>query len=295
MESPNPSIEEQQKKHSLGLDDKHNMPGDAQISPSDENKLESCAADLLRPEHIVLPIHPEDSFSIPQGSSDADVTVFAGLEKEIFKMHRADLTTNSQYFKAALEGRFEESRTREIHLEEIEPEIFELVATWMDGSGYKELKHDNYNRKTIVNTYIAADYLQLFKMKTDILMAVASFWRREQDYSLDSRKERDPYQMLQNLCAHSQPSQWSDLRECAKFAIQGWFISQEELLSYSKEDPGDGSAFMLSLVIEFFQNALHSLLCYTCQSSFKAEGERQCKNCCRRCPKLVTVSIKHFK
>ncbi|EPS45474.1 hypothetical protein H072_503 [Dactylellina haptotyla CBS 200.50] len=64
-------------------------------------------------------------------SKYSDIKVLLGPDKSLFYLHRIVITTKSAYFQTICDGAFEESQTREIWLEEMEPEIFKIIVAWI--------------------------------------------------------------------------------------------------------------------------------------------------------------------
>ena len=59
------------------------------------------------------------------------IIVGHGLEKQIFRTHKALLCHASSYFKAALEGGFVEAENQKIELAEDDPKVFERIQLWL--------------------------------------------------------------------------------------------------------------------------------------------------------------------
>ncbi|KAF3927928.1 hypothetical protein ABW20_dc0107609 [Dactylellina cionopaga] len=233
--------------------------------------------------------------SLYQDPTYADIAVFAGTEKQCFKLHRAVITHSSGYFKAACKACFEEGQNREVHLEEIEPDVFESIVIWMYGGEYK-LDKASYKSAVIFSVYAAADYLQIPKMREDILNALAAFWEKDESHNIiHDVEEEDPYKLLQRLCSQARSSEWPQLRGCTKAVVAQLRLSAPDLVIFSKETPGN--SFMLALLVEFYQNELMSLLCYPCQNRFRKfnKGDQLCRVCGRECTKLVTVLPEDLK
>ena len=105
---------------------------------------------------------------------DSTITVIVGQpsDKSTWHIHRNLLIANSQFFKAALSGNFEESKTNTVHLVEEENEIFSFVVLWLystlgDRTGYRlptELTHSD--TLTLVKIYYVSDKLKIESLKS---------------------------------------------------------------------------------------------------------------------------------
>ena len=120
--------------------------------------------------------------------ADSTITVIVGepSDKSTWHIHRKLLVTQSQFFKAALSGNFEESKSNTVHLVEEENEIFSFVVIWLystlgDRSGYvlpAELNHPD--TLTLIKMYCIADKLKIDSLKVCVfsrLYALHPFWR----------------------------------------------------------------------------------------------------------------------
>jgi len=63
------------------------------------------------------------------------VTVAVGKDSEAqsFPIHKDLLIAHSPYFKACLDGAWEEGKTNTVRLEDDDPKAFETVANWLFG------------------------------------------------------------------------------------------------------------------------------------------------------------------
>lgn len=59
------------------------------------------------------------------------MTVIVGFEKASFVVHEQLLTYHSPFFRAALNGRFEEATKREVRLKEVNKDTFEFFVHWL--------------------------------------------------------------------------------------------------------------------------------------------------------------------
>ena len=92
--------------------------------------------------------------------------VFIGHEEKAFIIHRRLVCQASSYFKAALDGDFEESIKGELHLHEQEPELFNCFLEWVY-SGEVDLpklrgeqRHDSEVWMKFSKLYLLSKYLQ---------------------------------------------------------------------------------------------------------------------------------------
>ncbi|KAK6527615.1 hypothetical protein TWF694_004599 [Orbilia ellipsospora] len=223
-------------------------------------------------------------------SKTTDVKVFCGEEKLCFDMHLARITTKSQYFERAFKMLYKEGQTREITLEDIETDTFHEIASWIYGRTYEVLE-ENYDRISVVEVYAAANYLQMHDLKKDLLSQVAEFLKRQVDKEPGlNYDEPQPLILLQKLSEHAQISEWIELRECIRPAIQYGYMEPEDLVRVGRELPG--SSFFLAMMVECYNDLLNSLACNRCQADQKSPCQRGiiCKGCNGRCASgLLTV------
>ena len=119
---------------------------------------------------------------------DSTITVIVGQPRDqsTWHIHRNLLVAKSQFFKAALSGNFEESKTDTVHLVEEENEIFSLVVLWLysslgDRTGCMLPTELIYSDTlTLVKIYCTADKLKIESLKTCVfsrLYMSHPFWK----------------------------------------------------------------------------------------------------------------------
>lgn len=59
------------------------------------------------------------------------VSIYVGQEGKQFVVHKALLTSQSEYFQKALDGGFKEAEENKIHLEEEDPAAVELLTAFL--------------------------------------------------------------------------------------------------------------------------------------------------------------------
>jgi hypothetical protein len=92
------------------------------------------------------------------------VTVILPSGKELI-LHTRFLIKKSAYFKAALQDRFTEGRTREVRLEEnVRTRTFALVVQWIYSEEFQPEEQDGWTKEmyrwsTLFDAWLLADYL----------------------------------------------------------------------------------------------------------------------------------------
>ncbi|KAK6518709.1 hypothetical protein TWF506_005847 [Arthrobotrys conoides] len=188
----------------------------------------------------------------------SDIKVFTGEDQRCFNLHRVILVANSKYFEIACKEHFEEGKTRETYLPDISSDIFEIVALWIYGGGFKY--PDPFDKNVVQDVFIAADYLQILPLKNAVLTAV-----EDKFYRTDGWNPIDAYDMLETFCAHSKFTDWQKLRLLVKRAVHGCYMGPHRILRLSRN--GEESSMMLGLVIEAYQNRMRGILCADCQGN----------------------------
>ncbi len=92
--------------------------------------------------------------------------ITVGHEARAFTIHKRLVCQTSSYFKAAMDGNFEESFKGELHLDEQDPEVFNCFVEWVY-SGKVELpilsgeqRHDSEVWMKFSKLYLLSNYLQ---------------------------------------------------------------------------------------------------------------------------------------
>ncbi|OBT71471.1 hypothetical protein VF21_09737 [Pseudogymnoascus sp. 05NY08] len=109
------------------------------------------------------------------------VYVIVGPEKQRFGMHKELLCATSPFFKAALEGKFEESVRGEVVLEDTSVEAFGLFNEWLYTSKITEDQcqergltvlelhfNDKPSYRQLLDVWILADYLLVHQLQNYI-------------------------------------------------------------------------------------------------------------------------------
>jgi len=63
------------------------------------------------------------------------IIVGEGEEAQTFTLHRDVLSSQTQFFNTANEGKFKEGETQEVYLEDVEPSVFGLFLIWLYSGG----------------------------------------------------------------------------------------------------------------------------------------------------------------
>ncbi|KAF3917683.1 hypothetical protein AA313_de0208989 [Arthrobotrys entomopaga] len=226
----------------------------------------------------------------------ADVEVFCGEEMVAFNMHLAKIMSKSDYFERALKMFYIEGQTREITLEDIKPSSFEVIAKWIYGGGF-EIKDGAYDRDLVINTYAAANYLQMQDLKRDILSQLAQLFERDVDRRRSyQREEKFPLTVLEKISGHAQISEWIEFRACVRPAIRYGYMEPVDLVNIGRELPG--SSFLLAVMVECYNDLLNSFACNRCQANQKnpCEPNLACKGCNNSCATgYLTVKPEHLE
>ncbi|EPS45493.1 hypothetical protein H072_511 [Dactylellina haptotyla CBS 200.50] len=223
-----------------------------------------------------------------------DLKIFAGTgeDQKCFNLHRAVVTAGSKYFEKACKGCFEEGRTKEIRLTDIEPAVFEVVANWMYQGGH-DLFGEKYERDFLVEVYAAADYLQVRSLKTDILSSLPKFLTKEHSKPQDQRKESGPHTLLKDIGLYSSTLELPMLRECTRVAIRLWILDPELLFIITQDAPGTG--LLSALLLEAFQNALEAIQCDFCRPEVQFVEGKKCQKCSRESNGAPTRTIQGLR
>ncbi|CAG5149834.1 uncharacterized protein ALTATR162_LOCUS2462 [Alternaria atra] len=110
------------------------------------------------PSHKMNP----NSYLTRANTSDftATSTILVGPDLTAFQIHTSLFTSTSSYFRAALNGPFEESATNSVTLDDVPVEHFQLLVSWLYNSilptPFKDRKPAYY---TLLHTYALADRL----------------------------------------------------------------------------------------------------------------------------------------
>ncbi|KAK6519030.1 hypothetical protein TWF281_003719 [Arthrobotrys megalospora] len=176
---------------------------------------------LCRPGRIKIPPRSDADTSVKKEKSKiiqllndpqfSDLTVFAGEEKQAFHLHRSIVCLESGFFATACKSQFKEGLTREFHLPEINPDVFQKIATWMYDGG---LGDEYYGNETI-EVYQAADFLQVPTFREAILSGFARFCQKKA-HNFHPKDKEDTFQFFLLLCDISHPSQIHQLSKCAE-------------------------------------------------------------------------------
>lgn len=102
------------------------------------------------------------------------VTLYVGPKCSPFSIHTSLLTTQSPYFRAALTGPFVESTTKTITLDDVSPDHFQLLVSWLYTSSipapFKDGKPAYY---TLLHLYSLADRLCMEGLRNAVVDLIA--------------------------------------------------------------------------------------------------------------------------
>ncbi|MCJ1415788.1 hypothetical protein MMC32_002121 [Xylographa parallela] len=110
---------------------------------------------------------------------DTIVTVIVGEKKRVFKIHKNLLCSSSEFFKAALDGKFKEAEEREINLAEEDPQTFERVVFWMYSGSLLEKNETGMSLgyADLVKIYVFAEARCMTQLQNDTIDVII---RRQQ-------------------------------------------------------------------------------------------------------------------
>ncbi|KAK6527618.1 hypothetical protein TWF694_004602 [Orbilia ellipsospora] len=211
----------------------------------------------------------------------------------MFELHRAVITVRSKYFAVACKECFVKGRTREIHLDEIAPEVFEIVASWLYENPLN-LFRQHFDFGTTVAIYKAADYLLIPTLRHEIFRLFCSFLvRGNRTLGRAHRKpynKKQVYDFIRELSAYSNVSDWAALRDCVRSLISNFRRDESQLLGFLVEKPGN--VFFSALLVETFQHLLDGNIYGDCQHfvKFKAR-KRRCRVCTDLGPKPIIIGL----
>lgn len=117
----------------------------------------------------------DPSFSRANASDfTSTVTLYVGPKHTPFSIHTSLLTTQSPYFRAALAGPFVESTTKSITLDDVSPDHFQLLVSWLYTSSipapFKDGKPAYY---TLLHLYSLADRLCVESLRNAVVDLIA--------------------------------------------------------------------------------------------------------------------------
>ncbi|KAK6503804.1 hypothetical protein TWF481_008810 [Arthrobotrys musiformis] len=219
-------------------------------------------------------------------SGISDFSVYIGRKKFRFRLHEAALASCSDYFKAASEKRWQQTPTRGIWFKHIDVGVFEVIALWIYGHGYR-LPVNPFSRYFIKQTYIAADYLLIPSLKVRILNVVQEFWRHDIIInSIGRRMDPDPYNLYRTLCTFSQTSQHNELkglRDCATLIIQGFGSHRVGPPRFAHNDESAGVPKMFELLSEAYHIMIMDAICCGCFAKLDVDIKVREKCSCLKC------------
>ncbi|KAK6347515.1 hypothetical protein TWF718_005356 [Orbilia javanica] len=192
------------------------------------------------------PDHNTILTSILADSTFSDVTVIVGPKEQPFKLHRAVITIESNFFKIACKpgpGAFKESVEGKIFLPEIEPREFSTVVAWQYGQHY-------FPKWTLgegdLALFQAVEYLQIASLRDEILRSMVLLCQRSLlDTPLD---DIDIFvNNFAKLCEFCREADLPVLVEIMTEIIYYWDPSVQKLFDGSKKGVY-GPAFLAALV-----------------------------------------------
>ena len=102
------------------------------------------------------------------------VVVGKGSKAQSFPVYKDLLTAHSPYFKACLDGAWEEGKTNTVRLEDDNPKAFETVTNWLFRDP-TTMKQTDMNTEERALRYKLADKLLITQLKNDILDGLRAF------------------------------------------------------------------------------------------------------------------------
>jgi len=117
------------------------------------------------------------------------VTVLVGADRTKFVIHKDLLTSKSEFFRAALTGDWEESKSQKVHLPEDDPAAFEMFAHWLY---FTEVDFEVNDRAftTLSEAWFLGDKLQAIAFKIAVINEfVPTMYKTERLTTLQNIKD----------------------------------------------------------------------------------------------------------
>ena len=108
---------------------------------------------------------------------DTIIYVKVGPAQERFGIHKSLLSHHSSYFKAALEGGFEEPETQVINLRDEDPKVFWAFNEWLySGTVAHQRYATNEKWSALLNLYVFAEKRIVPKFQNALIDAMINLW-----------------------------------------------------------------------------------------------------------------------
>jgi len=106
------------------------------------------------------------------------VTILIGPNKDRFYIHETLLKLESEYFRAALNGTWEESKTRTFTLVEENSDVFRVFVRWCYDQGFQfQTLHDEDDTDVLlVEAYLFAERRGCFAFQNEVIDDIAKWW-----------------------------------------------------------------------------------------------------------------------
>ncbi|KAM0797440.1 hypothetical protein BDR22DRAFT_892292 [Usnea florida] len=116
---------------------------------------------------------------------DTIIYVNVGPTRERFGIHKSLLSHHSSYFKAALEGGFEESKTGVINLRDEDPDVFWAFKEWLysDAVAYQHYPTHDGKWSALINFYVFAEKNIIPKFQNALIDAMIGFASESETYT----------------------------------------------------------------------------------------------------------------
>lgn len=109
------------------------------------------------------------------------VKIFIGKTRREYNIHKSLLCNRSTYFDAAFNGKFSEAAKKELHIEDVYPEGFDMFVSWL----YSERvpTTSNVDDDSIMNyyrLYVLADRFCLERLGNDTMDRIKSYYTQNE-------------------------------------------------------------------------------------------------------------------
>ena len=175
---------------------------------------------------------------IPTFAGSPTVCIVVGCDKTKYILHKSLICHYSSYSKGAFEGRFQEAETKNLNLEEDEPEIFEMFARALySGLLLTSIHLDSTKCFDLLKLWILADKLLVPKLKNHIINLI---FKNEMYHSSFDLKPH--YHWI-----------WEHTSDDSK--LRSFLVARYAFLYNLDEafDDADDSAFPMSMLIEVIE------------------------------------------
>ncbi|KAK6334672.1 hypothetical protein TWF718_010121 [Orbilia javanica] len=259
-------------------------PQDKAQSPPITSDSETEMQDVrpIKRAKINIPCMEEGSLlSLLANPRFSDVKVTVGEERMQYELHRAIICLQSTFFEAACKEGFLEGNTREINLPDIEPETFEIVATWLYNGGFS-IK-GKLNTEQFCELYKAADFLGVEPLKRSMMSELArslkeDIQRKPSDGAAVEKTVDNPLGLIYSLTEAAPCSDWQGLRQVTDKVIPHCRLSGAWLRGLADSDPADINGFFTAVLLDSYQEFVGSLFCGFCTKHVRGNAGK-CQSC----------------